>query len=278
MHGSFRILFFVTTLLPLSLHAISEMEIIKLIDQKKYSNVLDHFPAKPSGAEAHLVLKAHAQLGLAGFEPLELIQKVRAQQGFSHPLIGEYFEKCPNVQLAKKLTGAVKCIVLRLFNQMPRHDNEMLLAARETFALISEKGALGRQDRFLYALVELSIVLSKLREVLFMYDKLDANNVSYAEASAIFLMIRSAGEDFESFVKQYKNKDLEIIFNHQFFGSKEGALFKKTAEGKVEFLEESGLPMFFRVTDMDKESTTELAGRNIIIQIIDRADNHFRTE
>lgn len=263
--------------LPYFAHAMSELELIKMIDQRKYSAVLEHFPEKPTGAEPYLILKAHAQLGLAGYEPLDLIQKVRAVQESSNDLLKEYLKNCPKVKLGKKLDGDAKCLVVRLFNQIPHHGNQMLVASRDTFRLILANGTMGRQDRFLYAIVELSVVLSKLREVLFMYNKIDPNKVSYEEAKAIFLMIRSAGEDFESFVKQYKEKDLRVIFDHHFFGSKESQLFQLSVEGKVEFLQESGLPMFFRVTDMELETTTELAGRNIIIQIIDRADNFFRT-
>lgn len=277
MNGKINLSFFLFFFFPFLLHAASEMELIKLIDQKKYAEVLRYFPENPVGSEPLLILKAHAQLGMAGYEPLELMQKVRAVQKSSNEVIADYLKNCPMVVLGKKLDGDVRCLVVRLFNQIPHHSNPMLVASRDTFRLILNKGAMGRQDRLLYAIVELSVVLSKFREVLFMYNKIDPNKVSYEEAKAIFLMIRSAGEDFESFVSQYKQKDLQVIFDHHLFGSKDNLLLKMSVEGKVEFLNESGLPMFFRVTDMDLETTTELAGRNIIIQIIDRADNFFRS-
>lgn len=100
----------------------------------------------------------------------------------------------------------------------------MLLAARKSFQAISTNGALSRQDRLLYAITELSMIMSKLRESLFLYHKLDENNVSYEEASKIYESIRSAGEDMDLFVKHYK--DIDIIFNHQLFGSKSGFLLE----------------------------------------------------
>jgi hypothetical protein len=111
-----------------------------------------------------------------------------------------------------------------------------------------------------------------------MYDRLDENNVSYDEAKEIFLMMRSAGENFESFVNLYKDPDISVIFNRHFFGSKESLLLGIDIDGKVQFLEKTGLPTFFKVTNMEEEATLQLAGRNIIVKIIDRADNFFRTQ
>lgn len=273
-----HLLFFVLGFFPWSLYALNDMELIKLIDQRKYQAVINHFPAQPNGTEANLVFKAHAQLGLAGFEPLALINRIRVEQTVTDKLLQRYFERCENVVLGKKLQGPVKCVVLRLFNQIPHHALPMLLAARNTFGLIHSKGLLGRQDRFLYSIVELSAVLSKLREVLFMYDALNENKVSYNEAREIIEVMRSAGQDFENFVNLYKDPDIAVIFNRHFFGSKDSLLLGMDIDGKVQFLEKSGLPTFFKVTDMEKEETLQLAGRNIIIKIIDRADNFFRTQ
>ncbi len=160
----------------------------------------------------------------------------------------------------------------------------MMDAARKTFALLHSQGRLVRrngragcgQDCLLYSILELSIVFSKLRSALYQYNATDEENVSYDEVVEMFSTIISAAEDFESFLTHYK--DVEVLFQDQIFGAKVDLFFKNSAEGKVEFLQDTGLPLFFKVTDFSKEGTIEIAGRIIIIQALDRIDNFFRSD
>ena len=253
--------------------ALNSEQLAKLIDQRNYIKVLEFFPLQPTGGEENLVYKAYGELGLGNFIPLELVQRLRSPQTFTQPLLKEYFANCPNDRLPPNLKTTSKCIVLRLFNQIPEPGNSHLQAARETFALLDARSALSRQDRVLFSLLELSSILSKLRLALQQYRALDPENVSYDDTRAVFLSIRSAGEDMRSFVRHYA--EVGNLINHQLFGTKEPLLFGKDIDGQTEFLKETGLPMLFRVTDLSLESTTEVAGRNVIIQILDRADDFF---
>lgn len=276
MIGKIALVAWVLVLIPLRSFAYSEEEIIKFIDQRNYEKVYSIFPENPTGDESYLVFKAHAQLGLAGFEPLELIQRIRAPQVFSTDLMVDYFKHCPNDQIGNRYNGSPKCLVLRFFNQIPEHSHPMLEGARKTFALLHSKGRLGRQDRVLFSIVELSMVFSKLRNALYKFNALDENSVSYEEATEIFSTIRSAGEDFEVFLTHYK--DIEVFFQHQIFGAKVDLFFQTTAEGKVEFLQKTGLPLFFKVTDMSNEGTVDLAGRSILVHALDRTDYFFKSD
>ncbi|MEZ4814087.1 MAG: lipase family protein [Bdellovibrionota bacterium] len=264
---------FLTALCPHSLFALTEMELIKLIDQKQYAKVLSQFP---TGNEANLIFKAYAQLGLAAFEPLELYQRIRAPQVFTDNTLERYFKGCPNIQLPKKLETLGKCLVLRFFNQIPRHDNANLLGARETLRHLQAINSLGKQDKVLFSITELAIVLSKLRETLLYYSHMDAHKITDEDIGVIFSAMKSAAEDVEKFIGHYK--DVEAILNQQLFGSKTPVFMHVDADGKVEFLEKKGLPMFFKITDLSRASTTELAGRNMIIQLLDRAESYFLSD
>lgn len=276
MSGKPRSLLFIISFYSTFIFALSDDELTKLIDHREYQRVVNMFPVAPTGAEASLVFKAYAELGLAGFEPLSLIQKVRAVQSISKDdLLHHYFLKCNNVALGKKLEGPLWCTVVRLFNNIPHHTNESLMAARSTLRLLRGLNRLGNQDKLLLSIVELSFVLSKLRESLYIYNSLDPQKISREDLRSIFETIASAGKDMEHFMLYYK--DVEVLLNFKLFGSKSGFLFEKDVGGRVKFMQKTGLPMLFRVTDYDLETTTEIVGRNIIIQTLDRADQFFRT-
>jgi hypothetical protein len=284
MHGKVsRLLALIFLALPFlgnAGHKVDADDFNKMMTQGNYAAVfaLGKFPDKPIGTEPNLIFKAQAQLGLGGFVITDLIQRVRAPQTFrpEHKILKEYFNGCPTAAIGKSYSGSPRCLVVRILNQAPSHHDQNLMGALETFKVMYKAKTIAvEQDRIIYSLLEMSMILSKIREALLLYASLNPDKVSYEEATPMIDVIRSAGEDLDTLSLHFK--DVEGYLNEKFFGTKNGTIIRANLQGKAEFLRETGLPMFYKVTDMNREGSIEVAGRNILIHALDRADNFFRT-
>ncbi len=280
MHGKQALL---ASLLFLSTRAWAKDadQLTKMIDQRAYQEVLNLFPQNPTGAEANLIFRGYALLGIGGFEPLAIFSQIRQPQTFHDPILRELYTssipdvrtECPNHILPTNMKGANRCLILRLFNQIPKHSSPQLQAALRTFRLLFDQKRLGRQDSVLLAILELSFIFSKAREAFMIYERLDEENISDTEVAELYALIRSTAENTERLLLHYD--ECTILMSKKLVGSKINLLFEKNAKGKIEFLNESGLKTFMSVTDIENIDTTAIAGRNIIIQALDQLHNYL---
>lgn len=254
---------------------LQEQELTRMIDKEEYYQVLKWFEREENTQTGQnlLVYKAYALMGIGNLVPMEFVLRLREVQSFKEKTLEEFFSHCENIKLGTDLKEANKCFSLRLLNQAPVPEDIHLKQAREVFHSLSSRARLSKQDLILMGFLETTIVLGRMRNVLLSYAKLNPDEVSYEEAKSLFKEVQLAAKDMQTFVGTLTEH--KTLLTQKLTGLKEFKLFSESSEGKIEFLESTGFPLFLKVSDINNESGTDMIGRNAIIQVLDQGYDFF---
>jgi hypothetical protein len=247
---------------------LQEDHIVKLIDQRKYQEVIEL-------VEPHVDSKAHlspylaeAHLGLAHFEPIGLARPILAAQVSTNPTLDKVFPRCPNHPLQKFDQISVSCLVKRLIQSLPPSDDAHFARARQLLRTHYPNPVYVPQKyNLLIGAVELASAISRLGELTIYYKNLNVASLDKSQVKTIMSMSEES-----------VNYSIQAVSRARFSGKSITQLLTglKTVDflylvgGDFQFEAGTGMPVLTLLTDSKNKSLETDVLKVLVIQNLDR--------
>jgi hypothetical protein len=271
---------------------LQEERIVKLLDEKRYQDVVYLLEKEATLEERkkYDLYLGQAYLGLANFEPMALSVNVLGDQGASHPHVDALIPGCSKAAQARASTVSTRCILWRLFRQLPSHDEPNFVKGQQ---ILREKFKNPSKTRpgynLLVTLVDASSTFSRLKRTLKVYEDLDPTDSTDAAIQGLFGEISGTVIDADLLLRRAQHiPDLRVyehltgletdtIFNSQALGLSQGKNFGPSHS--LDFLEKTGIPLVKQIADDSIADTIQtLAAKILIIQELDEFTQSLKKE
>jgi hypothetical protein len=191
---TFRILFVIAVLFSAGCgrdytYELQEENIIKLIDQRKYGEVVDILEPHAATKLNLVPYLAEAHLGLAHFEPINMAGPILSGQGVMNPALDKIFPRCFNVRLQKFDQISVPCMVKRLIQTLPSSQDPNFARARHLLRnYYPNPMYVEHKYNLLIGAVELGSAISRLGELAVYYKSLNADSLDKSQVKTLLVM------------------------------------------------------------------------------------------
>lgn len=168
---------------------LQEENIVKLLDQRKYQEVVDILEPH-AGTKLHLTpYLAEAHLGVAHFEPINIAGPILNNQGNMNPALDKLFPRCMNIRLHKFDQISVPCMVKRLIQALPPSQDPNFARARHLLRT-QYPNPLYVENKYnlLLGAVELASAISRLGELAVYYKGLNATSIEKSHVKTLLSM------------------------------------------------------------------------------------------
>lgn len=242
--------------------------ITALIDSQRYDSVIRWYEGPQSSASQKITDERYyalAKLGKGGFDPINAIPNILGMQTFQSSERARLFGNCPNVVLKSFDTPQIKCLVVRLINQLPSVDNKDFMDGVEILAKKAKEGTITDSDYTLLLILQTSIVLKRVGNILESYLYL-GDHVTDEQLDFFYKQIEYAALASKTWIEQMSKSPDEL--SRRITGLRNVSILKNI-EGKTKFIKETGIPYVLENINGENRESKAILSRVMFIQVID---------
>ena len=260
--ASFIFILLLSSCSPSSRDGLSrEDQIVHLLDEKKYSEVIEGLEIEPDPALARYL--AQAYLGRAGFEPIDFPKQVMAEQVFGMDPIDALIPGCETKPVDAFFEIEVRCALWRILKHLPKDQADVRTASR----ILSEIPQPTDGDRLLQTLTHSILALSSMQSILLNYEAIDPDAAKDEEIQALFDEIgESAIEAQKALVlaKQIPQFNISELLT----GLEKNVLHSGSSRN-LQYQEQTGLPLIVKIAQSRKKDIETTARKILILRQLD---------
>ncbi len=240
--------------------------ITALIDAKNYDAIIQWYESTPASERREYArYHALAKLGKGGFDPISMIPKILAPQAFPSYARSRLFGDCDNRALKSFNKPEIKCLMLRMMNQLPDPTHPDLLEGRQLLSDMSARGELSSADYTLLLLVETSLIVKRVGSILETYLEL-GDDVTDEQLHAFYAEIEKATLASQQWIENMERSPEEV--SKRITGLSKVSIMQNL-EGKTRFLKKTGIPYVLDNIKPDNRDSVAIVSRVFFIQVID---------
>jgi hypothetical protein len=240
--------------------------ITALIDSRGYDSIINWYErSKQSDQKKYARFYALAKLGKGGFNPIEMIPKILAPQTFQSYERAKLFGNCSNQKLESFDKPEVRCLVVRMMNQLPNPNNRYLIEAKQILSDMAQNGELSSADYTLLLIVETALIVKRVGNVLEAYMRL-GDNITDQQLHFFYAEIEKATMASESWIENMERSPEDV--SKRVTGLSKVSILKDV-RGQTRFIKETGIPYVLENIKTDNRNAVAVVSRMFFIQIID---------
>lgn len=240
--------------------------ITALIDAKSYDSIINWYEdAAHSEQVDYERYYALAKLGKGGFDPIDIIPKILAPQTFRSNQRARLFGDCDNRQLESFEAPEIRCLVVRLMNQLPNVNHVSLLEGEAILAQMAAQKKLSSADYTLLLLVETSIIVKRVGNILEAYLEL-GDNINDQQLQFFYGEIEKAAKASEQWIETMERSPKEV--SKRITGLSKISIMEDFG-GKTKFIKDTGIPFVLDNIKGENRDPVAVLSRMFFIQVID---------
>lgn len=253
--------------------------ILKLLDDRRYTDVVQLIELEVPAHRRHFyqIYLAQAYLGLADFVPTEFANKVLESQNGAIEPSDKLIPRCPRGALRAEDQPPPRCVIWRLFRQLPSPADLHFKKARE---ILQEAFPVPDQTsdgyNVLIGAVELATAIGDLQTLLTHYLELDPLEASDQEIDELFDQAAHTAETTLAALTRATAIESRLI--SEFLSGLKSDSFFVGQGASLNYLEATGLPMIIEILKRRGESLEVIALRVLLVRQLDQTLEELNRE
>jgi len=253
-----------------------ELRLTKMIDERRYSDVIYLIESDPTANSAFQGLLGMAYLGRAGFEPVRFGSQVLASQPAADPKLERLITGCDAGPITSPSQVNLKCVLKRIWSFLPDPDGADFAKSRGIFlAAYPNAKTTSPEYNTLIGTVEAASALARVEKLLLQYDGIDPAKVSDAQVLQLLAELQqTASEALETLKRaRYSVRKVSELLT----GMDKQPLFSGE-DINIQWLESTGLPLLIQFASVVADGAQPDDVREPLIQILNQLAQLVKTQ
>jgi hypothetical protein len=247
--------------------ADQELRLTKLIDQRRYSEVIRLIEGDTAGSAAFQALLGMAYLGRAGFEPVRFGAQVLSAQAGTDAKLDRLIDSCDSGAIQTPGQLGFRCVLKRIWAHLPDPDGADFAKSRMVFlAAYPQPESTAPAYNTLIGTVEAVAALSRLEKLIVHYQGLDPSKISDDDINFLFKQVQLTSVDALQTLQRARHSVRKI--SEMITGMDQQPLFSGL-DINVQWLESTGLPEVITFTTGISDESRAVEFKDELLQVLD---------